>query len=62
MNAERMERIIGEMTNEETIEMAKACLEELSDEDQVQLIREICLEDQDFTDELVASIEELTSQ
>ncbi len=56
------EIITGKLDSEETAELAKACMENMSEEDQVQLIRELCLEDQDFTDELVANIEELTSQ
>jgi len=56
------EIITGKLTAEDTIELAKACMDNMTDDDQVQLIREMCLADQDFTDELVANIEELTSQ
>ena len=56
------EIITGKLTAEDTAELAKACMDNMTDDDQVQLIREMCLADQDFTDELVANIEELTSQ
>lgn len=55
------ERFVGSLTADETIELAKACLEEMSDTDQIQLIRELCLEDQDFCEELIADIEGLAS-
>jgi hypothetical protein len=57
-----IQQITGQLTSDETKEMAKTCLENLSEEDQIQLIRELCLDDQMFCDELVADIEELASQ
>ena len=57
-----IQQITGQLTQEETVEMAKTCMENMTEEDQIQLIREMCLEDQMFCDELVADIEELTSQ
>lgn len=57
-----IQQITGQLTQEETTEMAKTCMENMVEDDQIQLIREMCLEDQMFCDELVADIEELTSQ
>ncbi len=56
-----VQQITGQLTQEETVEMAKTCLENMVDDDKIQLIREMCLEDQDFTDELIANIDELAS-
>lgn len=57
-----IQQITGQLTADETKEMAKTCLENMVEDEQIQLIRELCLEDQMFCDELVANIEELTSQ
>lgn len=53
------EIITGRLDADETKELAKACLENMVVEEQFQLIREMCLEDQDWCDELNEHIEEL---
>lgn len=55
------EIITGRLDADETIELGKACLENMTMESQIDLIKELCRDDEDFTDELVAHIEDMQS-
>ena len=52
-----VENQIAQMTKEETREMALACLIELTDTDAWDVIKELCLGDVTFTEELIAQLE-----
>ncbi len=56
MNAER---IVGPLTTDETAELAKECLANMTDDEKIQLIREACLDDQVFADELYEEVQGL---
>lgn len=56
-----IENIIGNCTSDDMIELMRGCIDNLTDEDSIQVIREVCLEDEDWCNELIADIEGLAT-
>lgn len=54
-----IEKLIGQLTVDQTRELALAALIELNDDVQIEVIKELVLQDRVFLDELMAHLEEL---